>query len=82
MIHELKCWIDPFWEVRRGRKTFEFRRDDRRFEEGDRLVLREWGEGCGYTGEAIEVEVTYILRGPSFGIPVGFAVMSIKKVSP
>lgn len=31
----LKCWPEYFRDVKSGKKTFEFRRDDRAFEVGD-----------------------------------------------
>lgn len=40
--HELKCWPVYFQRVWTGDKTFEVRLDDRGFQRGDRVVLREW----------------------------------------
>lgn len=81
--HELKTWPEPFEAVRDGRKRHEFRKDDRGYEIGDELVLREWDpETQEYTGErALCVEVTYLTRGPAFGIPEGYVVMSIARGS-
>jgi hypothetical protein len=85
MIHELKTHSDPFYAVLIGTKRFEFRHDDRtpRFEVGDGLRLREWtgvAEWAGdpYTGRELLVRVTYLLRGPAFGIPAGYVCMSIE----
>ena len=80
-VHELKCWPEPFNAAAGGRKTFEFRRNDRGFAEGDTLVLREWdpsGDGR-YTGRSFRVRVGYVLRGPAFGVPENWAVMSLQK---
>lgn len=82
--HELKTWPTEFQAVRDGRKTFEYRKDDRGFEVGDRLLLREWMptppflHNGQYSQRTALVRVTYILRG-EFGIPDGYCVMSIEK---
>jgi hypothetical protein len=77
--HHLKCCPAPFAAIIDGTKTAEFRRDDRGFEVGDVLVLMEWDpQVTGYTGrQAPRKTVTHISRGPAWGIPTGFAVMSL-----
>ena len=62
MKHELKILPEYFDEVVSGRKTFEVRKDDRGFQIGDTLILKEWNRGR-YTGREVAVEVTYIYRG-------------------
>jgi hypothetical protein len=76
--HELKCWPESFDAVERGEKRFEFRRDDRGYDVGDVLVLRRWDPKTGdYTGRWLRKRVTYVMRGPRFGLPRGYCVMSI-----
>lgn len=78
-IHDLKIWPEPFRAVCEGRKRFEFRLDDRRFAEGDRLRLQEWNPATGlFTGVEWTGFITYASWGPSFGIPVGYVVLSIE----
>ena len=57
--HELKTVSPYFGDVVSGVKTFEIRNNDRGFEEGDTLVLREWHDGA-YTGREHRVTVTYL----------------------
>jgi len=77
--HELKVWPAQFIALRSGRKTFEYRRNDRDFCIGDFLALREWDPKLAhYTGWAVRVRVRYILHGPDFGVPAGFCVMAIE----
>lgn len=59
MIHELKILPEYFEAVTSGRKQFEIRKNDRDYEVGDRLYLREWN-GENFTGDSYKAEVTYI----------------------
>lgn len=77
-VHELKTWCEFFEAVVDGRKTFEVRRNDRDFLVGDVLLLREWAHTDEtYTGRSARRVVTYVLRGPAFGIEAGYAVLGI-----
>lgn len=82
--HELKCWPAYFHAITCGDKTFEVRRDDRGFQKGDVLDLREYDKDRGvterehFTGNAEQVLVTYVLTGGQFGIEPGHVVMGIK----
>lgn len=58
-----------------GKMTFELRYDDRDYEVGDILILREYEEG--YTGHVAIVEVTSILRDYE-GLKPRFVIMSTK----
>lgn len=42
MIHELKIWPQYYCRVADGTKTFEVRNNDRGFQPGDKVILREW----------------------------------------
>lgn len=92
MLHELKIIPGMFEAVLDGRKTFEFRRDDRPggFHIGDALLLREW-VSCDrfkcvcrgdYTGRSIMVNVVYKLCDALFGVPEGFCILGIERQSP
>lgn len=80
--HELKCWPDFYLPVAQGRKRFEIRNNDRDFETGDYLWLREWHPvETRYTGAEIVMKVTYLLRAEDFlGLTVGFVALSIAPV--
>ena len=57
--HELRCWPALFEPVWSGAKPFDIRYDDRGFQRGDRVTIREYDRsGCccpgdGHAGEAI-----------------------------
>jgi hypothetical protein len=81
-IHVLKTHTDPFEEVWNFRKLFEWRKNDRGYQAGDWLVLREWDAashpGDQYSNRRVLAHVPYVLRGPSiWGVPEGYCVMSI-----
>lgn len=60
--HKLKLAKMFFEDVRLGRKSFELRKNDRDYQIGDILELREMDNGEP-TGRVIEKEITYILEG-------------------
>jgi len=85
--HGLKTASGPFQDVVAGRKKFEHRIDDRDFQVGDLLQLRELRNthpdeiGALYTGEVHVVRVTHLLRGEDaecYGVAKGYCVMSIE----
>lgn len=80
--HELKIWPQFFDAIEVGDKRFEWRKDDRepRFEVGDTLRLLEYYPASGHSGRSLSATVTYVLRGPDFGVPDGYAVLSIADV--
>ncbi|HMU69189.1 MAG TPA: DUF3850 domain-containing protein [Chitinophagales bacterium] len=80
MTHALKT-INPFYKAVADReKTFEVRKADRPFSVGDKLLLQEYSEQGGYSGQEEEFRITYILDGGQFGIEKGFCVLGIKEI--
>lgn len=76
MTHELKILPEYFQPVFDGTKNFEIRKDDRQYQVGDILILRETN-GHSYTGREVRVVVTYILRDRNYN-KEGLCTMSIK----
>ena len=77
--HELTSWPSQFQAMWTGLKRAEFRRDDRGYQIGDLLQLREWDpERSQYTGFRLTARVTHLVRGPEFEVPRGFVVLSIE----
>lgn len=75
MKHELKIEKDYFGSVLAGLKTFEIRFNDRNYQVGDVLVLKEWDWFSEtFTGREIEKKVTYITN---YAQNDGYVVMSI-----
>ena len=75
--HELKIWPVFFKQVISGRKTFEFRKDDRGFLEGDIVTLKEWDNlKKEYSGQFAQFKIGYVFR-----IDHDFVVFSMLKVT-
>lgn len=66
-IHELKTWNPYFTETWNGRKLFEVRYNDRDYQKGDYLELREYDPKINkYSGRIITCEVLYMLDNENF----------------
>jgi hypothetical protein len=62
MEHELKTWPEEFKAILDGTKPFELRKNDRNFNVGDILILKEYiPQSSRYTGKTCRRIVTYIL---------------------
>lgn len=72
--HEIKILPQYFQPVIAGVKTFELRKDDRDYQVGDLVKMREW-DGNAYTGGKIVVDIKYILRDcPEYGLMDGYCI--------
>ena len=89
MKHELKIWPQYYCRVADGSKTFEVRENDRGFQPGDLVVLKEWDPEPqnsaadkhaprGYTDSpALEFTIGYMLVLDSK--TVVFSLLPLKK---
>lgn len=86
MTHELKTDPEVFEAILRGEKTFDIRRNDRGYTKSDRLDFKETvysraemdrGAPLLYTGRRIKASISYMLRGPAYGLEEGFVCMGI-----
>lgn len=81
-VHDLKTWPEPFAAIRADLKPWDFRLNDRDYQVGDKLRLREWSPTDQvYTGEIEERLVPWILHGGHFGVPKDFAIMSLARAT-
>lgn len=78
MIHELKIMPKYFDLVAKREKTFEIRRNDRDYQVGDTLVLKEWYRGK-YTGRELTRYVNYIYYGDgTYGLSEDYVILNLK----
>lgn len=76
-LHELKIYPKYFDAVLNGSKLFEIRKNDRNFNVGDNIFLREW-DNIKYSGRTILAEITYILNDNFVGLADGYVAFGIK----
>jgi hypothetical protein len=75
--HDLKTWPPYFEHVKKGRKTFEFRKNDRGFEVGDIVILREWlPTEQKYTGRVVSKRIEYLIEDETL-IPSEYCIFSL-----
>lgn len=90
VTHSLKIEPEYFQLVQSGRKRFEIRKDDRNFQEGDEVELREWHPGhlgdsesperaTGFTGHMLVFRIGYILRDERF-LPPGYVCFQLEPI--
>lgn len=83
-VHHLKTWPQYFKLMQLGLKTFEFRRDDRNFRQGDLLILQEWEpdvvtvDAGRFTGRIFKCVVRLVLRDVP-GMPEGYCIMQVER---
>lgn len=71
--HDLKC-VQPFFDaVIEGRKRFEIRKNDRNFQEGDTVTLREYAPP-ELTGRETSWQIGYVTN---FEQQRGYVVFSL-----
>lgn len=81
--HELKCWPQYFEAIASGVMTFEVRLNDRDFQVGDRLTLREWyPAGRSYTNRNARFEITYVMALRSYADVKGWGWRLARLVMP
>lgn len=82
--HELKSWPKSFQRIKDGSKTFDVRNNDRDFQTGDILVLKEWDnekksvtrEEDRFTGQTLKFKIGYV--GPLALVPqISYAVQEV-----
>ncbi|RSK37485.1 ASCH/PUA domain-containing protein [Hymenobacter metallilatus] len=81
--HELKVWPACFAAVENGTKPFDVRENDRYFQVGDMVLLREYEpESEQYSGRTTTRWISYVLNGGCFGIAAGWCVLGFSELPP
>jgi hypothetical protein len=85
--HTLKTDPAVYDRSAMGRKPWEIRLNDRDYQVGDTVTLQETkhsgaemqqGAPLEFTGNEITGQITYVLRGPKYGLADGWCVFSVE----
>jgi ParB family chromosome partitioning protein len=77
-VHDVKLGTTFFDDVKTGRKTFELRKNDRGYKEGDTIVMHEHKDGTT-TGRTIEKKIVYMLEDFT-GLEDGYCILGLGEV--
>lgn len=80
IIHELKCHKFFFQRSWSEDKRFEIRYNDRDFQTGDNISLKEVDDDGKETGRRIRMVITYILLSYS-GLKDNYVILSVHTIS-
>lgn len=74
--------VQPFFsQVKAGIKTFELRRNDRDYQVGDEVILREYDMMHEtFSGDKIKCIITYVLKD-RVGLDDAFCIFSFKQIT-
>lgn len=74
-IHHVKLGETFFEDVKTGRKSFELRKNDRGYKQGDMIVFYEYKDGK-YTPNLIKKKIVYVLQDFT-GLEEGFCILGL-----
>lgn len=77
--HELKIRPEFYLRVATGQKSFEIRKNDRDYQVGDVLILREWREGDGYIDYSSPLR-RQVVYASSYMQQPGYIVLGIEEI--
>lgn len=77
-VHDVKLGTTFFDDVKTGRKTFELRKNDRGYKEGDTIVLHEYKDGTT-TGRTSTKKIVYMLEDFT-GLEDGYCILGLGEV--
>lgn len=85
--HKVKSWAHFFDAIKAGKKLHDLRKLDRDYKVGDILILQRYDNINGeYTGEELEVEITYITSNKvpcafsSSALDRDYGIFSLRKI--
>ena len=81
MVHELKIDFQYLRKIYTGEKTFEVRFNDRNYQVGDYLYLRQWIPETNSYGMLDAIcAITYVLDDPQY-CKEGYVILGIRRLA-
>ena len=74
--HEIKIVASYYEDVISGKKSFELRKNDRGYKQGDSLKMLEFKDGK-HTGRTIDADIIYMLEDYT-GLTEGYCILGIR----
>ena len=74
--HELKIVASDYEDIVSGKKSFELRKNDRGYKQGDNLKMLEFKDGK-HTGRTIDADIIYMLEDYT-GLTEGYCILGIR----
>ena len=74
--HYLKCETEYYHAVKIELKKFEIRKNDRNFQVGDLITLKEVINGIETGNMLPSLEIKYILHGGSYGLDKDYCIIN------
>lgn len=74
--HEIKIVASYYEDVVSGKKSFELRKNDRGYKQGDSLKMLEFKDGK-HTGRTIDADIIYMLEDYT-GLTEGYCILGIR----
>lgn len=75
-IHEIKIAAMYYEDVASGKKSFELRKNDRGYKQGDKLIMLEFKDGK-HTGRIVNADIVYMLEDYT-GLAEGYCILGIQ----
>lgn len=75
-IHEIKIAAMYYEDVVSGKKSFELRKNDRGYKQGDKLIMLEFKDGK-HTGRIVNADIVYTLEDYA-GLAEGYCILGIQ----
>lgn len=74
-VHDIKIATSYYEDIVSGKKSFELRKNDRGYKEGDSIKMLEFDDGK-HTGRTIDADIIYLLEEYT-GLQEGYCILGI-----